>query len=290
MHFSMTFKSRQNMLSSVLFALNFIVGFYVTCHLSLLTVTTVISFCILWFCSDSFTRRPVDSESNRNPFLENRRSPYSLSSSSSVVYNKGRLLYNDNSNSAGLSGINNQYARNLLRSSASALLDNTMLTRRLYQQQQQQNQLLQNNRVTTMISPEEQFVLSNRNNNNDRRNSGGRNSAKKKSYPSRPASVNSILSLESALTVWEDTNTVCHQIPGLTREQMELCVKAPETTKVAIQGIQMASDECAFQMSKHRWNCSAIQGSANPHGTQMFQKGKLTCFTVNCHIYLLTNW
>ncbi|ODM92466.1 Protein Wnt-10b [Orchesella cincta] len=54
---------------------------------------------------------------------------------------------------------------------------------------------------------------------------------------------------------------------------MELCIRAPETTKVAIQGIHLAADECAFQMAKHRWNCSSLQGSTNPHGTQLFKKG-----------------
>lgn len=217
---------------------------------------------------------------NRNPFLENHRRSFAgfssaASSSSSSVFTKGRLLYNDNSNGAGLSGINNQYAKNLLRSSASALMDNTLLTRRLFQQQQQQQQR-QNNRVTTMISPEERLVLSNSNSNNNNRNNnrrGGRNSAKRKSYPPRPASVNSILSLESALNVWQDSNSVCHNIPGLTKEQMELCIRAPETTKIAIQGIQLATDECAAQMAKHRWNCSSLQGSMNPHGTQLFRKG-----------------
>lgn len=229
----------------------------------------------LWFHSDGFGSRGGDIN---NPFLENRHSSFSLSSTSSLsssasssssLFKKGRLLYNEHGNGAALSGINNQYAQNLLRSSASALLDNSLLTRRLYQQQQQ----MQNNRVTTMISPEEQFVLSTRNSNSNRRNSG-RNGGRKTSYPQKAASVNSILSLESALNVWQDSNSICHKIPGLTTDQMELCIRAPETTKVAIQGIQMATEECAVQMAKHRWNCSAIQGSVNPHRTQMFQKGK----------------
>lgn len=182
---------------------------------------------------------------------------------------------------------NSDLTRNLLRSSTSALLENSALLTSSGSRQ------WENNRVASVITPNEQnFILQNNDNTNNRgvnkkrNNNNGGNSAsnlpkKKKAYfPPRPASVNSILSLESALTVWEDTNTICHKIPGLTREQMELCIRAPETTKVAVQGIQMATEECAWQMQKHRWNCSAIQGNANPHGTQMFQKGNGKFFMI----------
>jgi hypothetical protein len=114
------------------------------------------------------------------------------------------------------------------------------------------------NRLSTVISP----VV------------GGRKD-KKKSYPPRDASVNSILRLDpSSLSLWGDEATsVCHTIPGLTKEQMQLCFKSPDATRIALQGLNLAADECAFQMSKNRWNCSSLQGKLNPHSTMMFRKG-----------------
>jgi len=126
----------------------------------------------------------------------------------------------------------------------------------------QQQSFEHDNRLSTVISPLSGGV--------------GRRD-KKKSYPPRPASVNSILRLDPSSTssFWGDeTTSVCHTIPGLTKDQMQLCFKNPDATKVALQGLNLAADECAYQMSKNRWNCSALQGRVNPHNTVMFRKGK----------------
>lgn len=82
--------------------------------------------------------------------------------------------------------------------------------------------------------------------------SGNSKKQRKKTYPSRSASVNSILRLDPDRSVWDEAAAVCRTIPGLTREQMELCFKNPDATKVALQGLSLAVDECAFQMSKNR--------------------------------------
>ena len=90
--------------------------------------------------------------------------------------------------------------------------------------------------------------------------------------------VNQILSLDSSLSSrWDASTNVCQRIPGLTREQVELCLKTPDTAEVAVGGIQMGLNECGHQMAKHRWNCSSLQGNLNPHSTNLLQKGKLFC-------------
>lgn len=146
---------------------------------------------------------------------------------------------------------------------------------------------LDNSLSNKLLEPEQQFPLvlpsssrsgsDNRRYFNDNTNSGGGKSKKKsgkKSYPPRSASVNSILRLDPAQSIWDEAAAVCRTIPGLTREQMELCFKNPDATKVALQGLSLAADECAFQMSKNRWNCSSLQGRLNPHSTVLFKKGK----------------
>lgn len=135
----------------------------------------------------------------------------------------------------------------------SSHLDNT-LSKKLYEKEQQ----LHDNRLTTMTTT-----------------SLTSKKQRKKSYPPRPASVNSILRLDPSQTIWGEAASICHTVPGLTKEQMELCFRNPEATAVALQGLSLATDECAYQMNKHRWNCSSLQGKSNPHSTVLFKKGKL---------------
>nr|CAD7257631.1 unnamed protein product [Timema shepardi] len=77
-------------------------------------------------------------------------------------------------------------------------------------------------------------------------------------------------SLLSVLT----RSTVCKTFPGLSKEQLELCHRYPDVTMTAVEGLQMAVDECQYQFQWHRWNCSSLSTkNKNPHSSVLLQKG-----------------
>lgn len=79
--------------------------------------------------------------------------------------------------------------------------------------------------------------------------------------------------LEHSLLV--ATGTVCKTFPGLSKEQLDLCRRYPDVTTSAIQGLQLAVDECQYQFQWHRWNCSSLNTkNRNPHSSVLLQRGK----------------
>ncbi|XP_021917658.1 protein Wnt-10a [Zootermopsis nevadensis] len=78
--------------------------------------------------------------------------------------------------------------------------------------------------------------------------------------------------LEQGLLV--ATGTVCKTFPGLSKEQLDLCRRYPDVTASAIQGLQLAVDECQYQFQWHRWNCSSLSTkNRNPHSSVLLQRG-----------------
>lgn len=72
------------------------------------------------------------------------------------------------------------------------------------------------------------------------------------------------------------TTAICKNFPGLSKKQLELCFRYPDVMMAAIQGLQLAVNECQFQFQKHRWNCSALERkNRNPHSSNFLQKGKI---------------
>nr|CAD7585778.1 unnamed protein product [Timema genevievae] len=70
------------------------------------------------------------------------------------------------------------------------------------------------------------------------------------------------------------SSTVCKTFPGLSKEQLELCHRYPDVTMTAVEGLQMAVDECQYQFQWHRWNCSSLSTkNKNPHSSVLLQKG-----------------
>ncbi|XP_050583916.1 protein Wnt-10b [Bombus affinis] len=67
---------------------------------------------------------------------------------------------------------------------------------------------------------------------------------------------------------------VCNGIPGVTKEQRELCNRNPDVTVAAIKGLQMAIDECQHQFMWHRWNCSTLTPRIRTQQSSvLFQRG-----------------
>ena len=68
---------------------------------------------------------------------------------------------------------------------------------------------------------------------------------------------------------------VCNGIPGLTKEQRELCYRNPDVTGAALKGLNMAISECQHQFTWHRWNCSSLTASSRTQkNSVLLQRGE----------------
>ncbi|KAK0157851.1 hypothetical protein PV328_011541 [Microctonus aethiopoides] len=81
--------------------------------------------------------------------------------------------------------------------------------------------------------------------------------------------------MSNSVDDWANGNAVvCNGIPGLTKEQRDLCYANPDVTVAALKGIQMAISECQHQFAWHRWNCSTLTPSSRTQKNSiMLQRG-----------------
>ncbi|KAJ8954447.1 hypothetical protein NQ318_011123 [Aromia moschata] len=83
----------------------------------------------------------------------------------------------------------------------------------------------------------------------------------------------------SYFTSYMDT-TVCRTVPGLTKSQIELCYQQPDSTSVALEGLNEAVKECQYQFQGHRWNCSSLATKGgNPYINAILQRASSSLTT-----------
>ncbi|XP_065141712.1 protein Wnt-10b isoform X2 [Paramisgurnus dabryanus] len=96
---------------------------------------------------------------------------------------------------------------------------------------------------------------------------------------------NDILGLKVAGEPVLTPNAVCLRLAGLSKKQMRLCVRSPDVTASALQGIQVAIHECQHQLRDQRWNCSSLENHGKlPHQSAILNRGVVHSVASACSL------
>ncbi|KAG8230094.1 hypothetical protein J437_LFUL009527 [Ladona fulva] len=74
--------------------------------------------------------------------------------------------------------------------------------------------------------------------------------------------------LHDTLDYHEDleARAVCSSLPGLVAQQIEVCLKHPDTIRSVSDGARRGIQECKYQFRNERWNCTTRNDEQNLFG------------------------
>ncbi|XP_065350335.1 protein Wnt-16-like [Cloeon dipterum] len=75
-----------------------------------------------------------------------------------------------------------------------------------------------------------------------------------------------------------EVRALCSSLPGVTQQQIEICLQHPNLMPVVAAGAAKSIAECKHQFKHERWNCSTQDDQNNLFGTTLERGSKETAF------------
>lgn len=67
-----------------------------------------------------------------------------------------------------------------------------------------------------------------------------------------------LVSFDSSMLCAPDVRSLCRIVPGLTKEQMDLCYRANDVTQAALDGLDLAMRECQSQVCSSTFQSHSV--------------------------------
>ncbi|XP_059491305.1 protein Wnt-16-like isoform X2 [Neocloeon triangulifer] len=81
-----------------------------------------------------------------------------------------------------------------------------------------------------------------------------------------------------------EARALCSSLPGISSQQVEVCLQQPAVMQAVASGAARGIDECQHQFRNERWNCSTQNDENNLFGSTLERGSKETAF-----IYAVTS-